>query len=163
MMLKHFHSMRGSNRLTAGFGRAYITFVLLVTGRANAQDDCAAGQYRAAGTDTCTLCPAGLFSDSTTATDECAACAAGTFSRGGSSECTDCAAGQYDHDSSATTPCEMCPLHSYSESTGTVGDCTPCPSGQGTTAVGANASALCNASPEFLSGDVLLVLLYRFQ
>ena len=26
-----------------------------------------------------------------------------------------------------------------------------------------NASALCNASPEFLSGDVLLVLLYRFQ
>ena len=100
-MLKHFNNMRGSNRLTAGFGRAHITFVLLTISRVEAQDDCAAGQYRAAGSSVCALCPAGLFSDSTTST-ECTKCAAGTFSRGGSSECTDCAAGQYDHYSSAT-------------------------------------------------------------
>ena len=29
-MLKHFNSMRGSNRLKAGFGRAGITFVILM-------------------------------------------------------------------------------------------------------------------------------------
>ena len=142
-MLKHFASMRGSNNLKTGFGRAGIPFVLLMIVSVEAQDDCAAGQYRADGSSACTLCPAGLFSDSTTAT-ECTKCAEGTFSRGGSSECTDCAAGQYDHDSSATTPCEPCPLHSYSESERTSGDCTPCPSEKGTGAVGANNSSLCN-------------------
>ena len=131
--------------------RAGIVLALLTAGYAGAQESqgCAAGQFGANGT--CTLCSAGLFSIGNST--ECVACLAGTFSRGGSSECTDCAAGQYDHDSSATTPCEMCPLHSYSESTGTVGDCTPCPSGQGTTAVGANASALCNET-EFARLDV---------
>eukprot|EP01045_Picozoa_sp_COSAG04_P030429 COSAG04_NODE_5284_length_1673_cov_1.207116_1_plen_89_part_10 len=89
-MLKHFNTMRGSNNLK-GFGRAGIAFVLLMTGCAKAQE-CTAGQYRADGSSVCALCPAGLFSDSTTAT-ECTKCAAGTFSRGGSSECTDCTAG----------------------------------------------------------------------
>ena len=55
-MLKLFNNMRGSNRLTAGFGRAYIAFVLLMIGRVNGQE-CAAGQYRAAGSSACALCP----------------------------------------------------------------------------------------------------------
>ena len=109
-MLKRFNSMRGSNNLKTGFGRATITFVLLMAGRINAQE-CAAGQYRA--NRSCTLFTGG----------SCLPCTGMTYSSDGIT-CQACPAGTGP--TPDQTSCVPCGGNNHS----IFGVCLPCPPAQ---------------------------------
>ena len=76
---------------------------------------------------TCTLCPAGTYSDTNGAIGSCTTCPAGTFSIGGASTCTLCPGGTYSTVGAAES-CTACPAGTYSADGAT--NCTACPAGQ---------------------------------
>jgi hypothetical protein len=85
-------------------------------------ETCPAGSYSTLDSSTCTNCPPGTYSPTTSAVseDECIECEAGSYSETTgaslSSTCISCVAGEYSAtvggDSEAV--CETCPIHSHS-------------------------------------------------
>lgn len=61
--------------------------------RGSAQSQCAAGQYSAPGSGTCTICPAGTYSAA--GAESCTSCPAGTYSGTGATSCTADTSGYY--------------------------------------------------------------------
>lgn len=99
---------------------------------------CPAGQYWS--TDSCKLCPAGLYS-AVPGESDCAQCPAGEYSSAGSASCITCLPGSYSNMSSSSctlcsvgyyattgTQCKKCESGSYSDITGS-STCIDCPVG----------------------------------
>ena len=95
--------------------------------------DCEAGSADADQdpTTTCTICPAGTFTDGIAAT-LCQNCPVGTFapagSGGGLASCVECSTGYADADSSPSTACTACSLGTFSAVSG-LAACLTCPTG----------------------------------
>jgi hypothetical protein len=121
---------------------------------ASACMNCSAGAFSLAGSDECTVCPAGFHTDvtgltnclpcptgtyaSAANTSTCTPCPAGTYSiaiASGTDECTPCAAGYFGTETGQST-CEACAAGSHVEETGAT-VCTECAVGK--FSVGGNA------------------------
>ena len=107
---------------------------------------CAAGEYSAGGSSTCSACAQGSADDDNDASTPCVACLAGyAAEEGHAGPCTACLAGQYaepsadacanctagssDEDSDAATPCVSCTV-GLAAAEGHAGECRSCLSGQ---------------------------------
>ena len=98
---------------------------------ANACVACGTGTYSLQGVDTCSICLAGTFTQST-GQSTCSVCLPGTFSPPllpsatvGAAGCTSCTAGTYSYTESSTT-CLSCSPTGYTPTSGATA-CTPCP------------------------------------
>lgn len=106
---------------------------------------CDPGSYSAADETTCTLCPAGRYSDGFGAT-ECKACGSGFFSNAtGLTSCTGCAPGSYSAISSdGSANCSLC-SPGYYQPLAAQDRCLPCDAGKYTNTYGRTDCDPCEA------------------
>jgi alpha-tubulin suppressor-like RCC1 family protein len=118
----------GSGRLGDGTLRSFARPVVTLEVPAG-YNPCPPGTYGAAGSNNCTLCPAGSFSVA-----------------GRTEFCAPCPAGTYGYDSEGANNCTSCPSGTFSSAVGAVNDsvCTLCPPG---TVSRLGSTAVCKPCP----------------
>ena len=114
------------------------------TSGATAPTACAAGTYSTAGSESCLLCDAGYYQNST-GQSSCSPCPVGTATLStGSVICTQCGPGQYAGPYPGALHCSDCAIGTISINYG-ANNCTPCPAGQYSPSTGQSVCSSCAA------------------
>ena len=105
---------------------------------------CVAGKYKPTeGSDGCTDCSAGTYSEATASA--CSDCPAHTYSPGGSPLSTSCTCNRGYHGPDGG-PCAACGMGTYKDTKGSA-PCTQCPAGKRSEATGMISEATCANCP----------------